>query len=342
MPKNKHAAIRYKIIDKMLTNTSKPYPNKEDILDKLRSELKDSISERTLQEDLSAMRFDQGLDYNAPIRYSRRYGGYYYEDPQYSIAKLPISSDDRDALDMAGLILKQYDSLPIFNEFANVVTKIQTVLDGVVTNSIEERRQMIQFEESPNYKGLDLIQPLLRAVEQQVRIDFTYHSFSGDPKRHKHLEPLLLKEWRQMWYVIGRFKEDDAKKSYAFALDRIKDLDVKESETFTFPYDFNARAHYAHAYGIYRMDATPERVVLRVYDNAVQGYMRNNPLHSSQRVIKEDNGSMDIELVVYPTKDLEGDILRFCPEIEVLSPVSLRESIAMRIQQGLTRLQNTR
>ena len=51
---------------------------------------------------------------------------------------------------------------------------------------------------------------------------------------------------------------------------------------------------------------------------------------------------MDIELVVYPTKDLEGDILRFCPEIEVLSPPSLRESIATRIQQGLTRLQNTR
>ena len=57
-------------------------------------------------------------------------------------------------LDMAAFILKQYDSLPIFNEFANVVTKLQTVLDGVVTNSIEARRQMIQFEESPNYKGL--------------------------------------------------------------------------------------------------------------------------------------------------------------------------------------------
>ena len=74
---------------------------------------------------------------------------------------------------MAALILKQYDSLPIFSEFSNVVTKLQTVLDGVVSDSIEARRQMIQFEESPNYKGLDLIQPLLRAVEQQYRIDFT-------------------------------------------------------------------------------------------------------------------------------------------------------------------------
>ena len=43
MPKNKHAAIRYKIIDKMLTSPSRPYPSKEDILDKLRNDLKDSI-----------------------------------------------------------------------------------------------------------------------------------------------------------------------------------------------------------------------------------------------------------------------------------------------------------
>ena len=59
---------------------------------------------------------------------------------------------------------------------------------------------------------------------------------------------------------LAASKEDDAKKTYAFALDRIKDLEVKEPEGFTFPYDFNARAHYAHAYGIYRMDGKPERV----------------------------------------------------------------------------------
>ena len=338
MPKNKHAAIRYKIIDKMLTSPSRPYPKKEDILDKLRSDLKDSISERTLQEDLSAMRFDEGLGFNAPIRYSRKYGGYYYDDPQYSIAKLPISSNDREALDMAALILKQYDSLPIFSEFSNVVTKLQTVLDGVVSDSIEARRQMIQFEESPNYKGLDLIQPLLRAVEQQYRIEFAYQGFSRTEKQHKDLEPLLLKEWRQMWYVIGRFKGDDSKNSYVFALDRIKNLEVKESEGFAFPYDFSARDHYAHAYGIYRMDGKPDQVKLRVFNKTIRGYMRNNPFHASQKITKENEEYMDLELVVFPTPDLEGDILRFCPDIKVLSPKSLRENIAKRIQDGLDRM----
>lgn len=338
MPKNKHAAIRYKIIDKMLTSASRPYPSKEDILDKLRNDLKDSISERTLQEDLSTMRFDEGLGFNAPIRYSRKYGGYYYEDSQYSIAKLPISSNDREALDMAALILKQYDSLPIFSEFSNVVTKLQTVLDGVVSDSIEARRQMIQFEESPNYKGLDLIQPLLRAVEQQFLIDFTYQSFASSEKRHEDFEPLLLKEWRQMWYVIGRFKEAEAKKTYAFALDRITNLEVKESEGFTFPYDFNARDHYAHAYGIYRMDGKPERVKLRVFNKTIRGYMRNNPFHASQKITNECEDYMDMELTVFPTPDLEGDILRFCPDIQVLSPKTLRDSIAKRIQDGLSRM----
>ena len=338
MPKNKHALIRYKIIDKMLTSTSRRYPSKEDILDKLRRELKDSISGRTLENDFDAMKTDGGLGFYAPIRYSRKYGGYYYEDSQYSIAKLPISGDDRDALDMAALILKQYDSLPILKEFANVVTKLQTVLDGVVSNSIEARRQMIQFEESPNYKGLDLIQPLLRAVEQQYRIDFNYQGFLSTEKRHEDFEPLLLKEWRQMWYVIGRYKNGASTKSYPFALDRITNLEVKESEGFTFPYDFNARDHYAHAYGIYRMDGKPERVKLRVYSKRIRGYMRNNPFHASQKITKESEGFMDIELRVFPTPDLEGDILRFCPEIQVISPKTLRDNIAKRIQDGLCRM----
>lgn len=342
MPKNKHALIRYKIIDKMLTSTSRRYPSKEDILDKLRTELKDSISGRTLENDFDAMKTDEGLGFNAPIRYSRKYGGYYYEDSQYSIAKLPISGDDREALDMAALILKQYDSLPILKEFANVVTKLQTVLDGVVSDSIESRRQMIQFEESPNYKGLDLIQPLLRAVEQQYRIDFTYQGFSSTEKRHEDFEPLLLKEWRQMWYVIGRYKNGTSTKSYPFALDRITNLEVKESEGFTFPYDFNARDHYAHAYGIYRMDGKPERVKLRVFNKTIQGYMRNNPFHASQKITKEREDYMDIELTVFPTPDLEGDILRFCPDIQVLSPKTLRDNIAKRIQDGLSRMPDNR
>lgn len=342
MPKNKHALIRYKIIDKMLTSTSRRYPSKEDILDKLRTELKDSISGRTLENDFDAMKTDEGLGFNAPIKYSRKYGGYYYTDPQYSIAKLPISGDDREALDMAALILKQYDSLPILKEFANVVTKLQTVLDGVVSDSIESRRQMIQFEESPNYKGLDLIQPLLRAVEQQYRIDFTYQGFSSTEKRHEDFEPLLLKEWRQMWYVIGRYKNGASTKSYPFALDRITNLEVKESEGFTFPYDFNARDHYAHAYGIYRMEGKPERVRLRVFDRTIRGYMRNNPLHASQKITKESEGFMDIELIVFPAPDLEGDILRFFPEIQVISPKTLRDNIAKRIQDGLSRMPDNR
>ena len=107
------------------------------------------------------------------------------------------------------------------------------------------------------------------------------------PAWHEDLEPLLLKEWRQMWYVVGRFKGDEAKKTYAFALDRITNLEVKESEGFTFPYDFNARDHYAHAYGIYRMDGKPERVNLRVFNKTIRGYMRNNPFHASQKITKE-------------------------------------------------------
>ena len=50
--------------------------------------------------------------------------------------------------------------------------------------------------------------------------------------------------------------------------------------------------------------------------------MRNNPFHASQKITKEVEDYMDIEITVFPTPDLEGDILRFCLDIQV-SPQKL-------------------
>ena len=71
------------------------------------------------------------------------------------------------------------------------------------------RRQMIQLE-SPNYKGLDLIQPLLRAVEQQFRIDFTYQSFANR-KTARRLRTVIIK--RMETNVVRRWplQSDEAK-----------------------------------------------------------------------------------------------------------------------------------
>jgi hypothetical protein len=92
MPSNLNALIRYKTIDKCLSNPYRKW-SIEDLIEACSSALKEyrgiytRISERTVREDLRIMRSDI-LGFNAPI--VQQEGKYRYEDPDYSIFNVSI------------------------------------------------------------------------------------------------------------------------------------------------------------------------------------------------------------------------------------------------------------
>ena len=65
----------------------------------------ENVSRRTVQADIQMMRSDK-LGYNAPI-VVRQNRYYTYEDPEYSIVDVPLSSQDTELLSEAVGILKQ-------------------------------------------------------------------------------------------------------------------------------------------------------------------------------------------------------------------------------------------
>jgi hypothetical protein len=103
MPSNLNALIRYKTIDKCLSNPYRKW-SIDDLIESCSSSLKEyrgiytRISERTVREDLRIMRSDI-LGFNAPI--VQQEGNYYYEDPGYSIFNVGIQDED-----LLGRVLK--------------------------------------------------------------------------------------------------------------------------------------------------------------------------------------------------------------------------------------------
>ena len=89
MPANKYALLRYRIIDRCLTNPGKPFPTKEDLRQACEDALYGSdgehISISTVEKDLWAMRNEADLGYYAPIEYHRDERGYHYTEEGYSI-----------------------------------------------------------------------------------------------------------------------------------------------------------------------------------------------------------------------------------------------------------------
>lgn len=93
MPVTYHSLIRYKAINSCLYGGIRGYSINE-LIDECIEALSSAtdrygkVSERTLQNDIRIMRSDI-LGFNAPI--SLRSGLYYYDDPEYSIARLALT-----------------------------------------------------------------------------------------------------------------------------------------------------------------------------------------------------------------------------------------------------------
>ena len=98
MPVNRNALIRYRTIDKCLQNRRRKW-TMENLIDACNDALFEyenidkSVSMRTIR---LAMRSDK-LGYNAPIIVKdKKY--YTYEDADYSIANIPLTSQDLNIL----------------------------------------------------------------------------------------------------------------------------------------------------------------------------------------------------------------------------------------------------
>ena len=118
MPANKYALLRYRIIDRCLTNPGKPFPTKEELRQACEEALYGSdgehISISTVEKDLWAMRNEADLGYYAPIEYHRDERGYHYTEEGYSINDVQLNDDDLDAIRFATNTLIQFRDLAHF------------------------------------------------------------------------------------------------------------------------------------------------------------------------------------------------------------------------------------
>lgn len=179
----------------------------------------------------------------------------------------------------------------------------------------------ILLEEIPS--GQEFLQPILEAMKTNLRISFTYQKYSDcEIKSHPHAEPYCLKLYKQRWYLLARIDEQFR----TFSLDRIKSLTQLE-ETFRLAPDFDAETHFRDCYGVYRTDHDhPQKVVLRAFGTE-RFYLRDLPLHHSQKEIATHAEYSDFGYHLCPSEDFIGEILRKSDRLKVMEPQTLQDKI---------------
>jgi predicted DNA-binding transcriptional regulator YafY len=327
MPHIKNALIRYRIIDRCIRNKYKSYPSKQELREACEENLfgtnyGEHICDSTIEKDLFNMR----MDHDAPIKYSKKHNGYYYEDPSYSINDIPLTEDDLESIQFAVNTLQQFREVDMFKQFGQAIDKIVDRVAIESKQSLNSENPIVQFETAYSSGGNEFLPPLYEAIISKNKVIFNYKSFKSTDFKERIVSPLLLKEYRNRWYLISF---DESKNDIiTFALERMLNLEsIKENSTI--PSSFNPKEYFEYSTGITAYKGEPELIEIKA-DSISAKYILSQPFHHSQKLISEYNEYSIFQLKVFISEELIRSFLSFGGEIEVLSPANLRSVIKQR------------
>jgi predicted DNA-binding transcriptional regulator YafY len=329
MPKNKSAATRYRVIDQMLNDKRKPFPNLEQLAAKCSSVLKTDVSTSTIEKDIRAMREQAPKGYSAPIVYSKVEGGYVYGEVGFSIAELNLNEEEWSALQFASQLFYHYKDVPIFSNFKNAIERINTRFALGIDGGDKILDDHVQFEKSVHTKGMDLIELIYATIKNKQGIQFEYKNIYKGKSSTSSLIPYLIKENRNRWYVIG-WSEDKGKYT-TYALDRMTDLLILNN-VYKRRSDFNPSTFFEHSTGIMESNTKPEEVLLTIL-KPISDLVLLEPLHSTQKLIIEKTDRVQISLKVFLNEEFTFKILGMGSYCIVDKPATIKKTIKNSISQ---------
>lgn len=189
-------------------------------------------------------------------------------------------------------------------------------------SSIPEK---ILLEEIP--AGREWLEPILRALKQNISLNIEYENFVGT-KYTGLICPLCIKLFKRRWYVLSLNND----KIRIYALDRIKNMALTD-KTFSYPKDFVPADYFRDVFGIVAgVERKVENIIIRTYAE-LPGYLRSLPMHHSQRELESKNGHTDFSMRLVPTFDFIQELLLHREQLEVISPLSLRDEIKALISK---------
>ena len=288
MKQNMGRLIRYILIIHKLSGHKK-YVSVEELISylNLQMELRGyeiGISQRTLQRDIK----DIADMFDVEIKNYRGYG--------YYIADKPEETDIRYQE-----LLLNFDLLTSMNQGSQSVGYI--------------------IPEHHGPKGSDTIPILISAIKEHRIIEFDYILVrKGDKIISKRVKPHFLKESLGLWYLLA-LDEHDALKAYG--IDRMQNIHVTDV-IFKRDESINPDDLFKHSYGIWDDPSIPIEEIELSYSPLDGKFIKTTPLHSSQKILVDNDDEFRVSLRLRITNDFVMALLSRSASLTVIKPLSLR------------------
>ena len=334
MPTNKNALIRYKYLDKLLSDYHHFY-DIHDLTEKVNDMLYEDgfpeVTRRCIEKDINTLEY---APFSAPIERFNKNGKrcIHYENRSFSIFKKEISLEEQNLLREVLSTIGQFDGLDNFGWLE----------DFKIGLHIEERRQIISFANNPYLQNSNLLGTLFDNISNEVVIRLSYHTFSDETIRSIDFHPYLLKQYNDRWFLLGAADSDQ--KILNFALDRIDKVEpLPEKKYIDCSEDIYER--FDDIVGVTLYDArSVEHIIFWVSDFS-KNYIITKPIHGSQTQIKGDeelilrkqypllNSGLFFSVDCVRNYELIRDLTSFGMDLVVISRGDTQDEIITRIKQ---------
>ena len=301
MNKNMGRLIRYILIIQKLSGKRKYIPADELISYlNLQMELRGyevGLSIRTLQRDIK----DIAEMFDVEIRNYRGYG--YYVDER------PEETDIR------------YQEL---------------LINFDLLTSMNQNSQSVGFilPEHHRPKGSDSIPILISAIKEQRFVEFENILVrNGNKLISKSVKPHFLKESLGLWYLLALDEHDTLK---AYGIDRMQNINVAD-KTFKRDETINPDELFKHSYGIWDDPSMPVEEIELSYSPLDGKFIKTTPLHSSQKILIDNDIEFRISLRRRITNDFVMALLSRSASLTVIKPPSLRARIREIYKEAIER-----
>ncbi|MBX7240493.1 MAG: WYL domain-containing protein [Bacteroidia bacterium] len=332
MPKNKNAYLRYTYLDSCFRKGSKgrnldfrsimDYVNEQ-----LENQMEEPVKKSILYSDIKFM-----INQGAPIEKITAGGRvfYRYTNPEYHFGQLRLYDEELEQLQTLIDLLDRFNALPEFGFMGELILKLQSHFN---LRHPENQSRVVLFDTNTDIKGIEYLPGLLGHILKKQSLIIDYRTFRGNKSGEYLVHPYLLKQYNGRWFLMAYNQTAD--QLWTMALDRIFNIQPVDSPFLPSGIDWEEYFYDIIGVSVPKdedlTEAFPVETITVRFSESMIDYIRTKPLHPSQKIRVTEAGEYHVQYRLIPNYELIQTLLQFGEQAEVISPLSVRNTLRERI-----------
>ena len=295
------------------------FPKLEELMERF------ELKHRTAQRAIQFMRDRMG----APIEYSHKKKGYCYDDDSFEFPRFRFTEREIIGLLIAERLAHSLPDQEILNNFNSFIKKF-SLTAGINAKNLRKKLSIknIRYD----HVEPETFNEVVRALSENLKLNIKYKTKSESKYTCRVVNPLHLLLYMGNWHLLAICELRNELRN--FSLSGITHINVLDEEIPNELLKRDIGKLIEDNYGIFIRESNFERkrVVLKFKKNIAR-IIKNQIWYPGQNLEECSDGSIFLTVTVTDFRELESDILKYGPDVEVLEPAALRDRLKQTIAE---------